>query len=95
VTSASARSLFHQFKQSRGQSPRVFLKQVRLQHAREMLRGTDRNLSVTHTALACGFTNLGHFASDYFEQFGERPSDTAKRRKTRENRDRHIDVMTA
>ena len=74
----------------------AFVKQVRLQHAREMLRGTDRSRSVTQTALACGFTNLGHFARDYFKRFGERPSDTARRNKTvRIDRDRHIDVMTA
>jgi AraC-like DNA-binding protein len=77
-TSASARSLFDQFKRSRGQSPMAFVKQIRLQRARDMLVRTDLNPSVTETALACGFSNLGHFASDYFKQFGERPSDTLK-----------------
>ena len=81
VTSASARSLFHQFKRSRGQSPMAFVKQMRLQRARDMLARTDLNPSVTDTALACGFSNLGHFASDYFKRFGERPSDTIKRGK--------------
>ena len=81
VTSASARSLFHQFKRSRGQSPMGFAKQVRLQRAREMLGRTDVSSSVTETALACGFSNLGHFASDYFKRFAERPSDTIKRGK--------------
>jgi len=81
VTSASARSIFHQFKRSRGQSPMAFVKQVRLQRAREMLGRTDRSLSVTETAAACGFNNLGHFARDYFKRFGERPSDTIKRNK--------------
>ena len=79
-TSASARSLFHQFKRSRGQSPMAFVKQVRLQHARDMLGRTDLSPSVTETAVACGFTNLGHFAKDYVKRFGERPSDTIKRR---------------
>ena len=41
VTSASARSLFHQFKRSRGQSPMAFVKQMRLQRARDMLGRTD------------------------------------------------------
>ena len=81
VTSTSARSLFHQFKRSRGQSPMGFVKQVRLQRAREMLGRTDVRSSVTETALACGFSNLGHFASDYFKRFSERPSDTIKRGK--------------
>ena len=78
ATSASARSIFHQFKRSRGQSPMAFVKQVRLRHARDMLGRTDLHPSVTETALACGFSNLGHFASDYFKRFGERPSDTLK-----------------
>jgi len=81
VTSASARSIFHQFKRSRGQSPMAFVKEVRLRHAREMLKRTDHGRSVTETAVACGFGNLGHFAGDYFKRFGERPSDTIKRSK--------------
>jgi AraC-like DNA-binding protein len=78
ATSASARSLFDEFKRSCGQSPMAFVKQIRLQRARDMLVRTDLNPSVTETALACGFSNLGHFASDYFKRFGERPSDTLK-----------------
>jgi len=81
VTSASARSIFHQFKKDRGQSPMAFVKQVRLRYARDMLERKDQNPSVTATAFACGFTNLGHFARDYFKRFGERPSDTVKRSK--------------
>ena len=93
VTSASARSLFHQFKRSRGQSPMGFVKEVRLKRAREMLGRTDLSHSVTETALACGFMNLGHFACDYFKRFGERPSETAKRNKAVSiDRDRHIDA---
>jgi AraC-like DNA-binding protein len=80
VTSASARSLFFQFKRNRGQSPMAFVKEVRLRHARGMLGRIDRGPSVTETALACGFTNLGHFARDYFKRFGERPSETLRRR---------------
>lgn len=81
VSSASARSIFQQFRRSRGQSPMAFLKDVRLRHARMMLKRIDRPPSVTETAITCGFGNLGHFARDYFERFGERPSDTLKRSK--------------
>jgi transcriptional regulator GlxA family with amidase domain len=79
VTSASARSLFREFKRCWGQSPMAFVKQVRLQRAREMLESNDLTRSVTEAALACGFGNLGHFAGDYFKCFGERPSDTLER----------------
>ena len=80
ATSASARSLFHQFKRSCRQSPMVSVKEVRLRRAREMLERTDVTPSVTETALACGFVNLGHFAHDYSKRSGERPSETLRRR---------------
>jgi transcriptional regulator GlxA family with amidase domain len=83
ATAVSARSLFQHFKNSRGQSPKSFVKQVRLQHAREMLENPDRSYSVTETAVGCGFGNLGHFAGDYLKYFGERPSDTLRRGKCR------------
>jgi AraC-like DNA-binding protein len=81
-TSSSARSLFRQFRKSRGQSPMAFLKDVRLRHARDILQRSGLSPSVTETAIACGFGNLGHFATDYFKRFGERPSDTVKRNKS-------------
>lgn len=76
VTNSSARSVFHSFKQSRGYSPMVFVKQVRMRHARKMLTNPLPGSSVTDVAIACGFGNLGHFASDYRTLFGERPSRT-------------------
>ena len=81
ATAASARSIFYHFKSSRGQSPMSFLKQVRLEHAREMLEKSGIGRSVTEIAIDCGFGNLGHFACDYSKRFGERPSDTLKRSK--------------
>jgi AraC-like DNA-binding protein len=75
-TGASARSIFHSFKESRGYSPMMFLKQVRLRRARNMLQNPSTNTSVTDVAYACAFNNLGHFAKDYFKAFGERPSET-------------------
>jgi transcriptional regulator GlxA family with amidase domain len=81
ASAASARSIFYHFKNSRGQSPMSFVKQVRLEHAKEMLESSGVNRSVTEIAVDCGFGNLGHFACDYFKRFGERPSDTLKRSK--------------
>lgn len=76
---ASARSLFATFNRARGYSPKAFLKTVRLKHARQMLQNPDPQASVTQTSLACGFYNLGHFARDYREVFGELPSETLAR----------------
>ncbi|HTV36483.1 MAG TPA: helix-turn-helix domain-containing protein [Xanthobacteraceae bacterium] len=81
ATAASARSIFLHFKISRGQSPMSFVKEVRLQHAREMLQQTGPAHTVTGTAVACGFGNLGHFSGDYFKRFGELPSETLRRSK--------------
>ena len=78
VTSASARSIFYHFKRCRGHSPMEFVRQVRLNHARKMLTEAAKETSVTETAFACGFINLGHFAKDYQKRFGERPSATLR-----------------
>lgn len=82
AVNASARNLFRTFRQSRGCSPMVFAKRVRLAHAREMLRSGAANATVTDIAFACGFQNLGHFASDYRQAFGETPSQSLGRAKS-------------
>jgi len=79
LTDISARGIFKAFQRSRGYSPMAFAKRVRLQHARRMLSDAATASTVTAVAFACGFANLGHFAKDYREMFGERPSDTLER----------------
>ena len=54
----------------------AFAKMVRLKHARQLLSAPDAETTVTSVAFVCGFGNLGHFARDYREAFGERPSTT-------------------
>ncbi|MGP0093268.1 MAG: helix-turn-helix domain-containing protein [Xanthobacteraceae bacterium] len=76
---ASVRTIFRCFKQSRGFGPMVFVKQLRLDHARQLLNRGDAGTTVTGTALSCGFHNLSHFAVDYRRAFGERPSETLNR----------------
>jgi AraC-like DNA-binding protein len=78
ATNVSTRSLFHSFKKARGYSPMALVKQIRLNRAKEMLSKPQANTSVTDVAYACGFGNLGHFANDYFQRFGERPSETLR-----------------
>jgi AraC-like DNA-binding protein len=78
ATDVSARSLFHSFRRARGYSPMALVKQIRLNRAKEMLSRPQADTSVTGVAYACGFGNLGHFAADYFDRFGERPSDTLR-----------------
>jgi AraC-like DNA-binding protein len=76
VANTSARSIFHSFREHRGCSPMNFVKHVRLRHANEMLSAHACETTVTSVAFACGFGNLGHFASDYRRAFGEMPSET-------------------
>jgi AraC-like DNA-binding protein len=83
ITGASARSLFHTFKQSRGYSPMAFLRQVRLRRAWFMLGANDAPVSVTDVAYGCGFGNLGHFAKYFRDKFGESPSAVLARSKRR------------
>ena len=81
VANASARSIFHSFKEHRRYSPMNFVKQVRLKHAKESLGARDGETTVTKVAFECGFGNLGHFANDYKRAFGETPSATLLRAK--------------
>jgi AraC-like DNA-binding protein len=78
VTSASARSVFAAFRKSRGYSPMAFVKRVRLRHARRMLLAREPGTTVADVAFTCGFGNLGNFAKDYREAFGELPSATLR-----------------
>ncbi|MGP8121899.1 MAG: AraC family transcriptional regulator [Xanthobacteraceae bacterium] len=79
LTDTSSRSLFRTFKSHRGLTPMAFAKNVRLKHARDILADGTSSTTVTGVALKCGFGNLGHFARDYREAFGELPSDTLTR----------------
>jgi AraC-like DNA-binding protein len=81
AANASARSVFHAFKEFRGYSPMHFLKHERLRRAREMLAKPDFNETVTNVTFACGFGNMGRFAHDYQKAFGEMPSETLSRSK--------------
>ena len=75
----SARSVFAQFRKHRGEPPLVYLRNLRLDHARRLLLSPDNARSVIDVALACGFASFGHFARRYRERFGELPSTTKVR----------------
>lgn len=81
ATEVSIRSLFRGFRHSRGYSPSEFLRQVRLRHARELLRRPHAPATVMEIAFACGFGDLERFSRDYCRAFGERPSQTLARGK--------------
>jgi AraC-like DNA-binding protein len=61
----------HLFKQVAGTSPYHFLKQLRLERARELLLNQDS--TVSDVAGQVGYTSLSHFISEFKKYFGEPP----------------------
>lgn len=78
VAGTSPRSLHHAFAQFRGVSPIRYLRDIRLERARQDLQNPGVGDTVTRIALRWGFSQLGRFANVYRERFGESPSDTLR-----------------
>jgi AraC-like DNA-binding protein len=74
----SSRSIFR-FFEARGDTFTGYVRRHRLQRARRMLIEAKPGATVTAIALTCGFSNHGHFAKDYHDEFGELPSDTLRK----------------
>jgi AraC-like DNA-binding protein len=67
------------FRNTAQTTPRRYLRQLRLEAARDELRhATVGQTSVTQTALRWGFSRLGEFAGLYRATFGESPSMTLR-----------------
>ncbi|WMS41323.1 AraC family transcriptional regulator [Acuticoccus sp. MNP-M23] len=77
------RSLQLAFKRHRDTTPRAALRRIRLDEARQRFAAADPDESVTSIALDTGFTHLGRFAVEYRSAFGESPSDTLRRARSR------------
>lgn len=73
----SRRTLQVAFQQLLNVSPLMYVRAVRMNRARRLLKHAN---SVTDAATACGFWHFGHFSHDYQAMFGERPSDTLRDR---------------
>ncbi len=65
------------FHAATGQSPRIWLEQARLQHARDLL--TTTGLPVKLVAAACGYTDQRHFATRFRRHFGTTPGHCRRR----------------
>ncbi|MEK8032853.1 helix-turn-helix domain-containing protein [Ideonella sp. DXS29W] len=76
----SRRTLQYAFEAETAMSPVAYLRSIRLNGVRRLLRqGAVGSTSVRDAAAAWGFWNLSQFACDYRQQFGERPSETLQR----------------
>ena len=78
VSGVSARTLYKGFRQFRGVSPMKFLKATRLDAVNKALKEADPSDCVTRIAMDIGFRQLGRFAVEYRQRFGESPSETLK-----------------
>jgi AraC family ethanolamine operon transcriptional activator len=76
----SRRTLQFSFEKIMQVSPVQYLRLVRLNRARHLLReATPTTDLVGDVAFRCGFWHLSKFAQDYRRMFGELPSDTLRR----------------
>ena len=68
----SERHLFRRIKATTGLSPQQYVRQYRLQMAKQYLeQGTFR--TVKDTAEAVGYTNVSYFISQFEKEFGQKP----------------------
>ncbi|UBV21908.1 helix-turn-helix domain-containing protein [Mycolicibacterium fortuitum] len=71
------RALQYMFRRHLELSPMGYLRQVRLNHARQQLLNADpATTTVQAVAARWGFAHTGRFAAAYRRTFGENPSDT-------------------
>lgn len=76
ISGLSARNLQYAFQKRFGCSPVTWIRNERLNAARELLLAAGGENNVTTAAFALGFSNLGTFSRLYRERFGEYPAAT-------------------
>jgi AraC-like DNA-binding protein len=85
VAGVRPRTLEAHFKIYLGTTPLGWVRRMRLARARQQLLGASDGASVTSVAVANGFGELGRFAAQYRQQFGELPSETLTARSKLQN----------
>jgi AraC-like DNA-binding protein len=79
----SWRTLDYAFRAHFGVTPKAYLKAIRLNAVRRELRCAEPPPLVTDVANRWGFWHMGQFAADYRRLFGELPSQTSARSRSR------------
>jgi AraC-like DNA-binding protein len=79
VAGVRPRTLESHFKTFLGTTPLGWLRRTRFANVRRELERGGADATVTRIALASGFVQLGRFAAEYREIFGETPSTTLRR----------------
>ncbi|WP_310488421.1 AraC family transcriptional regulator, partial [Chamaesiphon sp. VAR_69_metabat_338] len=87
ATQVCSRLLQKAFSHHCGCSPMRFLTQSRLQRIRQELEAAPSDIKIVDVMMQYGFTQGGKFAKEYQQLFGEKPSETLKRRRQSNNPD--------
>jgi len=74
----SRRKLNYCFQDVLGTTPVKYLRTLRLNGVRRVLRHAEKGVTVQDVAAHWGFWHLGQFAQDYRRLFGELPSTTLR-----------------
>ena len=73
----SRRSVFHVYREFLGVGPRRYLELRRVQALRARLKKKSRTeTTVTSEGTSLGFSDMGRLAALYYNQYGEKPSET-------------------
>jgi transcriptional regulator GlxA family with amidase domain len=80
ASGVAGRTLLKHFRDTKGVSPMRYLCNARFEKVREALARAQPGESVTTIAMSWGFSHLGRFSVEYRTRFGERPSETLRRR---------------
>lgn len=83
ASGVSARTLFEGFRRFRGTTPMALLRTVRLEQAHADLKVAPPTENISDIAFKWGIVHLGRFAQDYRKRFGELPSDTFRKGRSR------------
>lgn len=83
VSKLRLRSLINAFQAVTGFSPMAYMKRLRLNEVRRVLRHARNGARIIDVAANWGFWHMGHFTTDYRSLFGELPSQTLLRAKNR------------
>lgn len=80
VTGMNRERLYKDFRQAYNSTPMSYFRDLCFQEVRQRLLVAPTNASVSSIALDCGFSQLGRFAHEYQDRFGELPSETLRKR---------------
>ncbi|MGM0582296.1 MAG: ATP-binding protein [Bacteroidota bacterium] len=70
----SERNLFRKVRAVTGQTPASYIREIRLQKARELM-DNEPLMNISEIAQECGMDNLAHFSQSFKKRFGKTPKD--------------------